>query len=188
MRGGLIAQVQLDLLPELAAHYWLVLPWMAFLLVADFAQVDRVRQHLVQSPARKLPASRSHAAFRHPDFGDDLAALQIASQEPYGTELEISLIDVFHRRGFGPIDYQPAIADVVAQRRHPAHPHSLALGGGDLVTDPLARYLAFELGEGQQDVERKSAHRGCRVELLGDRNKRNAVRVEHLDHFGEVGE
>ena len=59
MRGGLIAQVLLDLLPELAAHYWLVLPRMAFLLVTDFAEVDRVRQHLVQSPARKLPATRA---------------------------------------------------------------------------------------------------------------------------------
>src|ERR1039457_2558362 len=72
--------------------------------------------------------------------------------------------------------------------RHPAHPHSLALGGGDLVPDPLARYLALELRERQQDVERKSAHRGRRVELLGARNKRNAVRIEHLDHLGEVGE
>ncbi len=35
--------------------------------------------------------------------------------------------------------------DVVAQRRHPAHPHALALGGGDFVSDPLARYLALEL-------------------------------------------
>src|ERR1019366_7163748 len=143
---------------------------------------------LVQSPARKLPTTRADTVFRHPDFGDDLAALQIASQEPDRTEIEISPIDVFHRRGFGPINYQSAIADVVAQWRHPAHPHSLALGGGDLVPDPLARYLALELGEGQQDVERKSAHRGGRVELLGDRNKRNAVRVEQFDHLGEVGE
>jgi hypothetical protein len=44
MRGGLIAQAQLDLLLQLAAHHRLVLPWMAFLLVADLAEVDRVRQ------------------------------------------------------------------------------------------------------------------------------------------------
>ena len=125
---------------------------MAFLLVTDFAEVNRVRQHLVQSPARKLPASRSHAVFRHPDFGDDPAALQIAPQEPDGTEFEISLIDVFHRRGFSRIDYQLVIADVVAERNRAAHPHSLALGGGDLVTDPLARYLTLELGEGHQDA------------------------------------
>src|SRR5208337_2497663 len=142
-----IAQALLDLLPQFPAHYRLVLSWMAFFLVTDFAEVNRVRQHLVKSPARKLLASRSHAVLRHPDFGDDLAALQIAAQEPDGTEFEISLIYVFHRRGFGPIDYQPALADVIAQRRHPAHPHSLALGGGDLVTNPLARYLALELGE-----------------------------------------
>jgi hypothetical protein len=141
MCGCLIAQSSLDLFPKVAADYWLVLPWMAFLLVGDFAEIDRVRQHLVQSPARKLPASRSHAFFRHPDFGDDPATLQIVSQEPDGTECQISLMDVFHRRGFGAIDHQSAIADVVSQWRHPAHPHSLALGGGDLVPDPLARYF-----------------------------------------------
>jgi hypothetical protein len=43
MRGCLIAQASLDLLPELAAHYRLVLPRMAFLLVTNFAEVDRVR-------------------------------------------------------------------------------------------------------------------------------------------------
>src|SRR5208337_4623927 len=125
MRGGLIAQASLDLLPQLAAQYRLVLPWMAFLLVADFAEVDRVRQHLVKSPARKLSASRSHAIFRLANFGDDLAALQIGFQEPDGTEFEISLIDVFHRRGFGPIDHQPALADVIAERNRAVHPHSL---------------------------------------------------------------
>src|SRR5271167_2794925 len=161
---------------------------MAFLLVADFAQVDRIRQHLVQSPARKLPASRARAVFRYPDFGDDFAAHQVVSQESDGTEFQISLIAAFDSRGFGPIDYQPAIMDVVAKRWHTAHPHALALGGGDLVSDPLARYLALELREGQQDVEREPAHRGRRVELLGDCNKRNALRVEQLDHLGEVGE
>src|ERR1019366_4473680 len=100
MRGGLIAQASLDLLPQLAAHYGLVLPRIAFLLVTDFAEVNRVRQQLVKSPARKLPASRSRAVFRHPDFGDDPVALQIAPQEPDGTEFEISLINVFHRLGF----------------------------------------------------------------------------------------
>jgi hypothetical protein len=54
---------------------------------------------------------------------------------------------MFHRRRFGLIDHQSAIADVVAQGRDSAHPHSLALGGGDLVPDPLARYLALELRE-----------------------------------------
>jgi hypothetical protein len=72
---------------------------------------------------------------------------KFASQEPDGTEFEITFIEVFHRRGFSPVDYQLAIANVITQRRNAAHPHSLALGGGDLVTNPLARYLTLELGE-----------------------------------------
>src|ERR1035437_5938156 len=82
---------------------------------------------------------------------------------------------------------QPLLQFGTVTWRHPAHPHSLALGGGDLVPDPLARYLALELRERQQDVERKSAHRGRRVELLGACDKRNPACVEHLDHLGEVG-
>ena len=78
--------------------------------------------------------------------------------------------------------------DVVAQRWHTAHPHALALGGGDLVPDPLARYLALELCEGQQDVECKASHRSRGVELLRDSYEGDAVRIEQFDHLGEVGE
>src|SRR4029077_16053761 len=129
-----------------------------------------------------------HAVFRYPDFGDDPASLQIASEGPDGTEFEITFIDVFYGRSFSRIDYQPAIADVVAQGRDSAHPHSLALGGGNLVPDPLARYLALELRERQQDVEGKASHRGGGVELLGDGYERDTIRIEQFDHLGEVGQ
>ncbi len=54
----------------------------------------------------------------------------------------------------------------VTQGRDAAHPHPLALGGGDLVADALAGDLALKLGEGQQHVQHQSAHRGGGVELL----------------------
>src|SRR3546814_20454675 len=66
--------------------------------------------------------------------------------------------------------------------------HTLLLGGGDLVTDALARDLALELGEAEQHVEGQPAHRGRGVELLRDRNERDAVDVEHLYDLGEVAE
>ncbi len=56
--------------------------------------------------------------------------------------------------GFRRINDQPPLANVISQRRHASHPHALALGGSDLVPDALARDLAFELGERQQDIER----------------------------------
>ena len=45
---------------------------------------------------------------------------------------------------------------------------TFAPGRGDLVADALAGDLAFELGEGQQDVQRQSTHRGGGVERLGE--------------------
>ena len=58
----------------------------------------------------------------------------------------------------------------------------------DLVADALARDLALELGERQQHVQRQPAHRGGGVELLRDRDERDAVGIEDLDDLGEVGQ
>ena len=84
------------------------------------------------------------------------------------------------------VDHQLAVDDVVAERRHAAHPHALAPRGGELVADALADHLALELGEAEQDVERQPAHRRRRVELLGDGDERDAVPLEDLDDPGEV--
>ena len=48
--------------------------------------------------------------------------------------------------------------------------------------------LAFELCEGQKHIKRQPPHRRGGVELLGDRRKRHPLSIEHLNHFGEVGE
>jgi hypothetical protein len=85
-------------------------------------------------------------------------------------------------------DDESAVPSLVAERRHPAHPHPLLFRGGDLVADPLAGDLALELGEGQQNVEGQPSHRGRRVELLRHRNERCALGVEDLDDLGKVGE
>ena len=83
---------------------------------------------------------------------------------------------------------QLAVAQVVAERHGPSHPHALALAGGDLVADALASDLALELREGQQHVERQPAHAGGGVELLGDGHEGGAMAVQHLHDLGEVGE
>ena len=86
------------------------------------------------------------------------------------------------------IDGDLSVLGVVAERGHAADPKPLALGGGDLVPDPLGGDLALELGKGQQHIERQPPHRGGGVELLGDRDERHAVPVEQLDELGEVGQ
>jgi hypothetical protein len=42
------------------------------------------------------------------------------------------------------------------------------------------------LRKGKQDIEGQAPHRGRRVELLRDRNKRRAPRIEDLDDLGEI--
>jgi hypothetical protein len=53
--------------------------------------------------------------------------------------------------------HKEAINHVVSERNQTTHPHSLPLGGGDLVADPFGGYLTFELREGQQDVKRQAS-------------------------------
>ena len=63
-----------------------------------------------------------------------------------------------------------ALLHPIPERRYPAHPHPLLLVGGDLVANALADDLTLELRKRQQNVQGQAAHRGCRVELLRDRN------------------
>jgi hypothetical protein len=46
--------------------------------------------------------------------------------------------------------------------------------------------LSLELGEGQQDVQRKAAHRVSCVELLGHRDEGNTIFIEGFHDPGEV--
>src|SRR6266550_6930669 len=72
------------------------------------------------------------------------------------------------RSGLVSIDDELAVFHVVSERWHAAHPHTLFLGGSDLVAHTLANDLALKLGEGQQHVEREPSHAGRGVELLRD--------------------
>ena len=72
---------------------------------------------------------------------------EFPTELPDAAQLQVTLIDVADRAGFGGIDDQPPLANVIAQRRHAAHPHALALGGSDLVADALAGHLALELAK-----------------------------------------
>jgi hypothetical protein len=47
--------------------------------------------------------------------------------------------------------------------------------------------LAFELGEGEKNVERQPSRARSRVERLSDRYERDLVCIEQLDELGEVG-
>src|ERR1039458_51852 len=75
---------------------------------------------------------------------------------------------------------------VVTERYGPSHPHALALGGSDLVANPLTRYLAFELREGEQNIEGQPSHRSRGVELLGDGYHRDSACFQSFHDLGKV--
>src|SRR5271154_1646667 len=143
---------------------------------------------MVESAARERLGVPGIAVFRYLDPGNDPARLEIAHQEPNSPEFEVALEYVPYGSSFLLIDDQLSLVNVVSQRARASHPHSLALGGRDLVADALADHLTLELRERQQHVESQSSHRGCGIELLGDRNERNPLFIKQLDHFGEVGQ
>ncbi len=103
-------------------------------------------------------------------------------------ELEIAAEDGPDPLGLGFVDGDLAVPGVIAKRRHAADPETLALGGRNLVPDPLGGDLALELGKRQQHVEGQPPHRGGGVELLGDRDERDTVLVEQFDQLGKVGQ
>ena len=56
-----LAQVLLHPLPEFTLENRLVLPRMAFLLVANLTDINRIRKEFVERAARKAPPARLDA-------------------------------------------------------------------------------------------------------------------------------
>ena len=101
-------------------------------------------------------------------------------------KIQITLEDLSNGGRFRLVDNETTFADVITQRRYPSHPHTLALGSGELVPDALPGHLALELRKRQKHIESQTPHRGGSVELLGHRHKRDALGIEDLDHLREV--
>jgi hypothetical protein len=68
----------------------------------------------------------------------------------------------------------------------PPHPDAALSGGREFVANALSDHLAFELREGQQDVQGQPPHGSCGVEGLRDRYERHCMRIEHVDQLGKV--
>ncbi|KRH78602.1 hypothetical protein FERRO_15930 [Ferrovum sp. JA12] len=176
------------LVPQLSVDDRWMLGLVPLLLVAQFTEVGPVVEQLVDQPLVDRLAVSGLAVLRGPRLGRHAVELQLLEQHRAGAQFNEALEDVPDELGLTFVGHQSAVLDVVTEGRHAAHPHALALTGGDLVADALAGDLALELCEGQQDVQHQPPHRRGGVELLGDRHERHAIALEHLDHLGEVRE
>ena len=80
--------------------------------------------------------------------------VQVLLQGRYRSQSQVLTEDFLDDSGALRVNHQLPVIEIVTQRHCATHPHALLLRGGDLVADPFSRNLPFELGEGQQDVER----------------------------------
>ena len=165
-----------------------MLAGIARLPMVDLAEIHPVLEEIRERPLGERDPADRPAGGQRADPRDDPALAQLPHDGDHRAEGAIKLEDNSDDRRFLFVDHQFAIDDLVTERHNTADPHALLLRRGDLVTDALAGDLAFELGEGEQHVERQPPHAGRGVEGLGDRDEGDAVGVEQLDQFGEVGE
>ena len=144
----LLRQAGLHRVPEIQVDDGRVLAGVDRALVRDLAPVQPVAQQRVQrAPGEWLPR-----------LAPDAVEGELLLQQPHRAEREVEAEHAPDGVGLGLVHHQLALARLVAERHRAAHPHALALGGGDLVADALARDLALELREGQQHVQRQPAH------------------------------
>src|SRR5579872_594083 len=111
---------------------------MAFLLVANLTNEDRVRKQMVESSARERLATVMVTVLRRFDSRDNPAFIQVLPQKPDAPEFQVAFVDGFHYSRFFVVDDKVAIAEVVPHRQRSAHPHPLAFRGGYLIADAFA--------------------------------------------------
>jgi hypothetical protein len=163
-----------------------VLPVINLRLVSDLADIDRVRQDLVQMTTTKKAAPAAAAGPVEAHWDGDALAVERPLEPDNAADLKVALVGGADQGSVFIHHVERTILHPVTERDDAAHPESLLLGRGDLVADALARDLPLELGKREQHVERQSAHRRGGVEALCDRHKGHLVRVKELDQLGEV--
>ena len=82
-----------------------------------------------------------------------------------------------------------AVFDVIAERRHAAHPHAPCFFEAAILSRTRSPITSrSNWAKDKSTFKRQPAHAGRGVELLRDRNEGDAAAVEDLDEPGEVGE
>src|SRR5271169_275324 len=155
-------------------------------LVAHLADVNGVAEQRIERAAREGLFTGAGPITSYAEFGTETISVKVLLEQAHAAKLAVSLEDMSDRGGFGFDHCQLPLVHLVAERDQTTHPHAFALRGRNFVADALAGYLAFELREREQYVERQATHRSRGVELLRYRDKGNLVSVEDLNHLGEV--
>src|SRR5437660_5960557 len=177
---ALVVELGLHRLKEITLEDSGLLTGEDLALEGDLADVEPVAQKMGERAAGEWDAANRAPRLERSHLSDDPPLAKVGHQQVEAAKLQIPPKD-------GPnalsllFDHDDlAVLGLVSERGHAADPEPLALGGGDLVADALGGNFPLELSKRQQHIEGQSAHRGRRVELLGDRYKRHAIAIEQL--------
>jgi hypothetical protein len=129
---------RLNRVPKPLVDDRLVLARIDLALVADLAAVETVLQQRIKRAAGELLATTGGAVGPRSLLAPDPGAVELVAQRMNRLQREIALENVIDNLSLALIDDEPALLDVIAERRHAAHPHAFFLRGGDLVAHPLS--------------------------------------------------
>src|SRR5262249_9154512 len=183
--GSVAGELGLDRIPKRLIDDRLMFAGIGLCVVNDLTAINAVLQYQVERTTGEWLATRDAARGAGPQPALDVPGLQFVLQQPDRAEFGIAAKDQAHGFRLAVDDDELAVLRPIPERRHPAHPHPFLFRSGNLVADTLAGDLAFELREGQQNVE-KAPHRGRRIELLRHRNEGTAPLIEDLDDLGKI--
>ena len=182
----------LHVLPERLLDDRRMLPWIGLVLVPDPADVDRVGQEVMHLPAGEGRAAPDTSGAGDESLWPQPPTLRLVFDQPQIAKFGIEAEKRSHHLGFNQIDHQfPPLrigVTVIAEGHGTSHPEALRLRGSDLVADALGGDLAFELCEGQQNVQRQPPHGRGSIEGLCHRDEGTALGIKPLDQTSEVDE
>src|SRR5580704_2254436 len=104
--------------------------------IGNLANVKAILEQMSKCAGPKADAAPYPAADKPSCLGADIAPVEVLDQGANGSKLEIAGKDCTDRHRFFRDRDNLLVGDPVAQRHRSADPDPLALGRGDLVTDP----------------------------------------------------
>ena len=111
-----------------------------------FAYIEPVAQEIGERASGEGNAANRPPIRERADFGEDAALAKVGKERPDTAEVEVAPKDRADLLGLLLLDEQLLVPADIAEWHHAADPEPLALGGADLVADPLSGDLALELG------------------------------------------
>src|SRR4029077_15820235 len=109
--------------PGLGVNQRRLLTGVELAVVCNLTDVDRVREQLVDVPAREGFAAAFGAASRRAALGPEPEAVGLFFDPAHAAELTIKGEDAAHGLGLGTVDDERAFVRVIAERHVAAHPH-----------------------------------------------------------------